>query len=181
MQGSEVFKDVVEEFWKLALIKVRFHEWKFGFPESYKQAYVHLFLPNLLAPFVRVQLLQWNPLQVRSGVVTFGFQKYSVHILLVTCTHPHTHTFTHPHTHTHTRIHLMYAHTYMQFTLMQADCCDFEEMSWFEVLMFYGYREGEEPDSSDEDLQLIPQLVDKVLVPRLTGERVTSHTAPALL
>lgn len=64
---------------------------------------------------------------------------------------------------------------------MQADCCDFEEMSWFEVLMFYGYREGEEPDSSDEDLQLIPQLVDKVLVPRLTGERGTSYTAPALL
>ena len=38
------------------------------------------------------------------------------------------------------------------------------------MLMFYGYREGEEPDSSDEDLQLIPQLVDRVLVPRLTGE-----------
>jgi len=54
-------------------------------------------------------------------------------------------------------------------------------MSWFEVLMFYGYREGEEPDSSDEDLQLIPQLVDKVLVPRLTGEGGTSHTALALL
>ena len=69
MQGGEVFKDVVEDFWKLSLIKQRFHEWKFGFPESYKQAYVPLFLPNLLAPFVRLQLLQWNPLQVRSGMV----------------------------------------------------------------------------------------------------------------
>ena len=37
--------------------------------------------------------------------------------------------------------------------------------------MFYGYREGEEVDPSDEDLQLIPHLVDKVLIPRLTGVR----------
>ena len=37
--------------------------------------------------------------------------------------------------------------------------------------MFYGYREGEEVGPSDEDLQLIPHLVDKVLIPRLTGAR----------
>ena len=35
--------------------------------------------------------------------------------------------------------------------------------------MFFGFREGEEPDSSDEDLQLIPQLVAKVVVPRIAG------------
>ena len=35
--------------------------------------------------------------------------------------------------------------------------------------MFYGYREGMEPDLEDEDLQLIPHLVDMVVVPKLTG------------
>ena len=37
-------------------------------------------------------------------------------------------------------------------------------MSWFEVLMFYGYKEGVEPDPGDPDLQLIPHLVDRVVV-----------------
>ena len=27
--------------------------------------------------------------------------------------------------------------------------------------MFYGFKEGEEPHSDDEDLSLIPKLVDK--------------------
>ena len=42
-------------------------------------------------------------------------------------------------------------------------------MSWFEVLMFYGYKEGVEPDPGDPDLQLIPHLVDRVVVPKITG------------
>ena len=37
--------------------------------------------------------------------------------------------------------------------------------------MFFGYREGEEPDPDDEDLQLIPRLVTKVVVPRIAGNR----------
>ena len=49
-------------------------------------------------------------------------------------------------------------------------------MMWFEVLMFYGFQEGGvEPDPDDEDLQLIPNLVDKVVIPRITGQtRLTS-------
>lgn len=42
-------------------------------------------------------------------------------------------------------------------------------MDWFSLLLFYGCREGEEPDPSDQDSQLLPQLVDKVLIPKLTG------------
>ena len=44
-----------------------------------------------------------------------------------------------------------------------------EEMRWFSLLLFYGYRQGEEPNPSDEDTQLLPRLVDKVLIPKLTG------------
>lgn len=65
-QAAAVFEDVVEEFWNLSLIKQRFEEWKFGVPESYEQVYVPLFLPKLFGPFVRLQLLQWNPLEVSS-------------------------------------------------------------------------------------------------------------------
>ena len=45
-----------------------------------------------------------------------------------------------------------------------------EDMDWFRVLMFYGYENGTDPDPSDQDLELIPQLVEKVVVPKLTGQ-----------
>ena len=42
-------------------------------------------------------------------------------------------------------------------------------MTWFEVLMFYGFQEGVEVDPSDPDTHLIPELVDRVVVPKITG------------
>ena len=42
-------------------------------------------------------------------------------------------------------------------------------MQWFEVLMFYGFREREEPDLSDPDTRLLPELVDRVIVTKLTS------------
>lgn len=50
----------------------------------------------------------------------------------------------------------------------QADCPDFEAMNWFESLMFYGFREGVEPDPNDPDTRLLPELVDRVIVTKLT-------------
>ena len=41
-------------------------------------------------------------------------------------------------------------------------------MKWFEVLMFYGFREGVELDPGDPDTKLIPELVDRILVPKIT-------------
>ena len=43
-------------------------------------------------------------------------------------------------------------------------------MEWFQVLMFYGYRNGNDLDTSDEDLELIPRLVDLVVIPKLAGK-----------
>ncbi|CAI8017357.1 PAX3- and PAX7-binding protein 1 [Geodia barretti] len=113
LAGAEsVFGEVVEDFSQVVHIKTRLEEWKFGFPDSYSQAHVPLYLPQLLAPFARLELLQWNPLE--------------------------------------------------------DECPDFEAMQWFEVLMFYGFREGEEPDLSDPDTRLLPELVDRVIVTKLT-------------
>ena len=63
-EAEGVFADVVEDFCKLSLVKKRLEEWKFGFPDSYKHAFISLWLPSLFAPFVSYQLLQWNPLEV---------------------------------------------------------------------------------------------------------------------
>lgn len=106
---------MVDDFSKLSSIKEHFEGWKFNFSSSYEQAYISLCLPKVFAPFVRLQLLQWNPLD----------PNYS---------------------------------------------CQLEDMVWFQVLMFFGFREGQEVDPADDDLQLIPNLVDLVVVPKLTGK-----------
>lgn len=108
-----VFGDVLDEFHKLPLVKEHYEQWKWGFNESYKQAYISLCLPRLFDPFVKLEMIDWNPLE--------------------------------------------------------DGCKRIEDMEWFQVLMFYGYRNGTDLDTSDEDLELIPRLVDLVVIPKLTG------------
>ena len=51
----------------------------------------------------------------------------------------------------------------------QAGCKHFETHKWFNSLIFYGWKDiSLEPPNAD-DLKLVPNLVDKVLVPKLTG------------
>ena len=42
-------------------------------------------------------------------------------------------------------------------------------MGWFEILMFYGFKEGFISDEDDEDTQLIPSLVEKAVLPIVTS------------
>ncbi len=57
---------------------------------------------------------------------------------------------------------------------LQVDCANFEEASWFESLMFYGYQEGHTQHSDDADIKLMPSLIEKVLLPKLTGIHILS-------
>ena len=111
---DEVFSDVKDEFSDLSSIKNHLEQWKFSFPTSYSQAYLSLCLPKLFSPFVRLELLSWNPLADESVTL--------------------------------------------------------EDCQWFQVLMFYGFLEGVEPERDDEDLLLIPRIVEKVVLPKLTGK-----------
>lgn len=61
---KSVFEDVVDDFVNLEVIKTRFEQWKFLQPDSYDQAYVCLCLPKIYAPFVRYEMLHWDPLNV---------------------------------------------------------------------------------------------------------------------
>ena len=106
---------MVDDFSKLSSIKEHFEGWKFNFSSSYEQAYISLCLPKVFAPFVRLQLLHWNPLDSKTSD-------------------------------------------------------QLEDMLWFQVLMFFGFDEGQDVDPEDKDLQLIPNLVDLVVIPKLTGK-----------
>ncbi|XP_053561943.1 PAX3- and PAX7-binding protein 1 [Bombina bombina] len=45
---------------------------------------------------------------------------------------------------------------------------DFESMMWFESLLFYGCEE-KEYDQEDTDIALLPSIVEKMILPKLTG------------
>ena len=63
-EKAALFEDVVSSFSSVKEILSRFELWKFGFSESYKDAYMGICIPKLIAPFVKLELLLWNPLEV---------------------------------------------------------------------------------------------------------------------
>ena len=109
-----MFSDVHEDFSNLSSIKEHFEQWKHSFPSTYGHAFISLCLHKVFSPFVRLEMLAWNPL--REG------------------------------------------------------CGQLEDYLWFQILMFYGFQEGEDPERDDEDVQLVPNIVEKVVLPKLTGK-----------
>eukprot|EP00794_Sanderia_malayensis_P000333 gene333-965_t len=110
-QGSAIFEDVVSDFSNVDEIKSRFEEWKFGFNDTYKEAYIHLCLPKMFTPFLRLEMLDWNP--------------------------------------------------------MQGDNTRLDDMQWYKSLIMYSHH-GSDVTADDEDNQLIPRIIERVIVPRLT-------------
>ncbi|NXC50144.1 GCFC2 factor, partial [Penelope pileata] len=62
--SRKIFEDVHADFCDIRKILLKFQEWKEKFPDSYCDAYISFCLPKLLNPLIRVQLINWNPLEV---------------------------------------------------------------------------------------------------------------------
>lgn len=60
--SASVFADASEEYGSLAAVKHRLEQWKQQQPGAYADAYMSLTVPAVMAPFVRLELLQWDPL-----------------------------------------------------------------------------------------------------------------------
>ncbi|MCO5548339.1 hypothetical protein L7F22_001796 [Adiantum nelumboides] len=60
--GDRVFGDAAEEYSQLAIVKEKLESWKRLYSSAYRDAYVSLSAPALFAPFVRLELLKWDPL-----------------------------------------------------------------------------------------------------------------------
>ena len=58
----------------------------------------------------------------------------------------------------------------MYYFFLQEKCRDFEENSWFDTMLFYGFRHDEIIESVDDDIKLLPTVVEKIIQPRLTGK-----------
>ena len=61
--ADEIFSDTSEEYGQLSLVKRRFEEWKREYSSSYNDAYISLSLPLIFSPYVRLELLRWDPLR----------------------------------------------------------------------------------------------------------------------
>ncbi|XP_075271054.1 intron Large complex component GCFC2 isoform X2 [Opisthocomus hoazin] len=61
--SRKVFEDVHADFCDIRKILLKFQEWKEKFPDSYCDAYISFCLPKLLSPLIRIQLINWNPLE----------------------------------------------------------------------------------------------------------------------
>ena len=60
--AASVFADADEEFGTLGAVKRRLEDWKRRQPEAYGAAYVSDSAPAIFAPFVRNELLAWDPI-----------------------------------------------------------------------------------------------------------------------
>lgn len=51
---------------------------------------------------------------------------------------------------------------------LEAECENFEYMLWFESLLFYGFEEHSTLKKGDADISLLPAIVEKVILSKLT-------------
>ncbi|CAI7863398.1 unnamed protein product [Closterium sp. NIES-53] len=60
--ADAVFADAAEEYSRIERVKERMERWKQQHLSTYRDAYASMSAPALFAPFVRLELLRWDPL-----------------------------------------------------------------------------------------------------------------------
>lgn len=80
--ASQIFSDASDEYSQLSLVKKRFEEWKRDYFPTYRDAYMALSVPSIFSPYVRLELLKWDPLHEKTDFLnmnwyfTFDFIAY---------------------------------------------------------------------------------------------------------
>ncbi|XP_020589753.1 transcriptional repressor ILP1 [Phalaenopsis equestris] len=60
--AEQVFSDAADEYSKLSVVKERLEKWKKHYLPSYRDSYMSLSVPSIFSPYVRLELLRWDPL-----------------------------------------------------------------------------------------------------------------------
>jgi GC-rich sequence DNA-binding factor len=66
--AKTLFDDALEDFTEMSIVREKFEDWKEKFGVTYREAYIALCIPKLVSPFVRLQMVSWNPVEVRRMV-----------------------------------------------------------------------------------------------------------------
>ncbi|PON75389.1 GC-rich sequence DNA-binding factor [Parasponia andersonii] len=64
--ADQIFSDASEEYSQLSVVKERFEEWKRDYFSTYRDAYMSLSVPSIFSPYVRLELLKWDPLHEKT-------------------------------------------------------------------------------------------------------------------
>uniref|UniRef100_J3LUW4 GCF C-terminal domain-containing protein n=1 Tax=Oryza brachyantha TaxID=4533 RepID=J3LUW4_ORYBR len=70
-----VFSDAAEEYSSLRIVKDKFEGWKTQYPLAYRDAHVALSAPSVFTPYVRLELLKWDPLHETTDFFDMGWHK----------------------------------------------------------------------------------------------------------
>lgn len=73
----------MEDFSEVDSVRERFEDWKQTYKDTYQDAYIGLCLPKLLNPYIRLSLINWNPLEV--GLYSSPFS--CIHITMMIMYH----------------------------------------------------------------------------------------------
>uniref|UniRef100_A0A7N0TSM8 GCF C-terminal domain-containing protein n=1 Tax=Kalanchoe fedtschenkoi TaxID=63787 RepID=A0A7N0TSM8_KALFE len=60
--ADQIFSDAAEEYSQLSVVKEKLEKWKKFYSSSYRDAYMALSIPAIFSPYVRLELLKWDPL-----------------------------------------------------------------------------------------------------------------------
>ncbi|XP_051148713.1 transcriptional repressor ILP1 [Andrographis paniculata] len=60
--AEKIFSDASDEYSQFSNVVKRFESWKKAYPSSYGNAYISLSIPSVFSPYVRLELLKWDPL-----------------------------------------------------------------------------------------------------------------------
>lgn len=60
--ADKVFSDAAEEYSQLSRVSARFEKWKRDYSSTYRDAYMSLTVPSIFSPYIRLELLKWDPL-----------------------------------------------------------------------------------------------------------------------
>lgn len=63
----------MEDFSEVDSVRERFEDWKQTYKDTYQDAYIGLCLPKVLNPYIRLSLINWNPLEVGSYSSPFSY------------------------------------------------------------------------------------------------------------
>ncbi|KAK4483587.1 hypothetical protein RD792_010786 [Penstemon davidsonii] len=74
LQVSEkIFSDAAEEYSQFSVVIERFEKWKKDYASSYRDAYMSLSIPAIFSPYVRLELLKWDPLHEDSDFIDMNW------------------------------------------------------------------------------------------------------------
>ncbi|XP_047954357.1 transcriptional repressor ILP1-like [Salvia hispanica] len=60
--AGKIFSDAAEEYSQFSMVVEKFEKWKKDYATSYRDAYMSLSIPAIFSPYVRLELLKWDPL-----------------------------------------------------------------------------------------------------------------------